>query len=120
MLHRSGLDGIAPPGLGIAARRARRRAYCGLVRLGPRADGAAEADSAEVTDSPAKEADTERSVKASSMEGRPKGATQADAGEAAKTPGPEDAPAHDADGTPKSPAEPGSAKSTRDENEPTK
>jgi len=93
----------AAQALGIAARRGGRRAYCGLVRLGPRADGATEADTAEVTNPPAKEEDTEGGAKASSVKGRPKETAKADGGEAAKTPAPEDASARDAEETPNSP-----------------
>src|ERR1700759_3491882 len=69
---------------GITARRGELRAYCGLVRLGPRADGATEADGAEVTDSPAKEEDTEGSAEASSVEGGPQGTAKAGAPGTAK------------------------------------
>jgi hypothetical protein len=63
-----------------------------------------------VTDSPAKEEDTEGRAKASSVEGRPKGTlkadtaetAKADTAETAKTPDAEDTTTHAAEGTPKS------------------
>ena len=64
-----------PRACGIVAGRGGRRPYCGLVRLGPRANGATEADDAKVTDSQAKE-NTEDTARASGAEGRPEGAVK--------------------------------------------
>src|SRR5581483_4403034 len=80
---------------GVVAGCGGLRSYCGLVRLGPHANGATEAEGAEVTNSRAK-GNAEDTARASDAEGRPPGAL--------KTSSPKDGPADDAERTVEMPA----------------